>query len=197
MNSINKTSTNGIPGRNRLAFRSGLATGLLSLALLSSAALAAHAQQYQMFLKLDGIEGESKDSTHFKEIDIFGFGQAIQSPPAAGGKPGLGDLTLIKQMDKSSPRLTLACAQGIHIATAVLTVRSTAGSKVEFYQIKLTDVVITSVKVNTPDESTPRPLENVTLNYAKIEWIYTPLKPDGNKDNPVVSSWDLSTNTGR
>jgi hypothetical protein len=41
------------------------------------------------------------------------------------------------------------------------------------------------------------PVESLTLNFAKIELKYQPVKPDGSLDTlrPVPAGWDVATNT--
>ena len=83
-----------------------------------------------MFLKLDGIEGESKDAKHAGEIDIESFawgmaqtGSGHRGTGSGTGKVDVHDITITKVVDKSSPSLMLACANGKHIAKGSITVR--------------------------------------------------------------------------
>ena len=155
---------------------------------------------YDMFLKISGIEGESTDARHAKEIVVLSFSQGVSVPPSlpggtGGGKATFTDLSIVKQVDKSTPLLYQRSAQGTHFPQAVLTLRSVGGSQVEFYKITLTDVLISSVQTGGSSGGDNRPVETLTLNYAKIEWQYVPVNADGSAATPVNGSWDLRTNT--
>jgi len=81
------------------------------------------------FLKLDGVEGESKDSKHQNEIEIgsFSFGATQSGSFSAMGGGGSGkvsmqDFHLTIPTQKASPKLLLACATGNHIPKGFLPV---------------------------------------------------------------------------
>jgi len=74
------------------------------------------------FLKVDGIEGESKDDKHKGEIDLeswsWGASQAGTSPGGGGGGAGkvsMQDFHFVMKVNKATPKLILACAKGDHI----------------------------------------------------------------------------------
>src|SRR5437899_871992 len=105
-----------------------------------------------MFIKLDGITGESKDSNHSGEIDVlsvsFGMSNAGSFGMGSGGgvgKVSIQDIVFTKLVDKSSPTLMLKCATGDHIDTGKLTVRKAGGTPLEFYTIDLEKIFITSI----------------------------------------------------
>ena len=84
-----------------------------------------------MFLKIEGVEGESTDKSHQGEIDIlsWSWGMSQSGTTHMGGGGGSGkvsvqDLSLTKYIDKSSTVLLTHCATGKHIPKAVLTVRN-------------------------------------------------------------------------
>ena len=89
-----------------------------------------------MFLEIKEIPGESSKAGHVEQIDIvsFSFG-AVQSGSFARGGAGGGagkaefqDISIVKEVDKSSPKLFQACACGTHFPKATLYVRK-AGDK--------------------------------------------------------------------
>src|ERR1700753_4105926 len=78
------------------------------------------------FLKIDGIEGESKDSKHKGEIDLdsWSWGANQSGTYHGGGGGGAGkvamqDFHFVMKINKASPKLMLACASGEHIKKAV------------------------------------------------------------------------------
>ena len=81
-----------------------------------------------MFIKMDGIKGESGDKSHKEEINVLAWswgmsnsGSAHLGGGAGSGKVNVQDLSLTKYIDKSSPDLMLCCCNGKHIAKAQLT----------------------------------------------------------------------------
>lgn len=138
-----------------------------------------------MFLKLDGIEGESTDSKHKGEIEVrsWSWAETNAATGASGGGRGAGkvsmsDLVITKDVDKSTPKLALACATGEHISQATLTVRRAGGEQQEYFEITLTDCLVTSYQMSGADGGGV-PSESLSLNYTKIEWQYKPQNPDG------------------
>jgi type VI secretion system secreted protein Hcp len=80
-----------------------------------------------MFLKIDGVEGEAKDKTHGKEIDVLAWAWGASNAGSGSGKVKVHDLTITKNVDSSSPKLLLACFAGTHYPSALLTVRKAGG----------------------------------------------------------------------
>jgi type VI secretion system secreted protein Hcp len=153
-----------------------------------------------MFLKLDGISGESADSKHKGEIDIesFSFGVSQPGTSSTGGGGGSGkasfsDLSIVKKADKSSPNLMLKCATGEHIASALLTVRKAGGSQQEYYKIKLTDLLVSNFQ-NTGSGGDSIPIESLSLNFAKIEFEYNEQDSKGGLKGVVKSGYDIKGN---
>src|SRR5262245_35434298 len=97
-----------------------------------------------MFLKLEGIKGESKDHKHVDSIHIesFTWGMTQPSNNATGGGAGSGkvsikDIAITKFVDKSSPSLLLCCANGKHIAKGLITFRKAGAKPLEYLKFKL------------------------------------------------------------
>lgn len=152
-----------------------------------------------MFLKLDGIKGESPDAKHKEEISIesFSFGVHQTGASAHGGGGGAGkasfeDIHVTKKADVASPMLMLACATGQHIKSAVLTVRKAGGKQEEYYKIKLTDLLVSSHQ-NT-GHGADAPVEQVSMNFSKIEFEYYPQKPDGTLGGVSKAGYDIKQN---
>lgn len=148
------------------------------------------------FLKLDGIKGESQDSKHKDEIEIssFGFGVHQTGSSSGGGGSGTGkasfdDLHVTKSADNSTPALMKVCATGEHIKNAVLTARKAGKDQQEYYIIKMTDLIVSSVtNVGTNGET---PSESVSLNFSTIKFEYQAQKSDGTLGGKVEFGWDL------
>ena len=154
-----------------------------------------------MFLKIDGVPGESKDQIHTKEIDVLSWswgmsnsGSAHVGGGAGAGKVHVDNLQVSKYVDSSSPKLMLACCAGTHYTQAVLTVRKAGGTApVEYVVITLKEVFITSVSTGGSG-SDDRFTESVSLNFAKVSLDYVPQQAKGGKGTAIPFAWDIAAN---
>jgi len=154
-----------------------------------------------MFLKLEGIKGESKDSKHSDEIHIesFSWGLTQTGVHGVGGGGGAGkvnvhDISITKFVDKSSPELMLACANGKHIAGGLITVRKAGENPLEYLKIKLSDILVSGVQ--HAGSGADLLTENLTLNFSKFNVEYQMQGKDGKpQGGPVTMGWDVKANT--
>ncbi|MDJ0943322.1 MAG: type VI secretion system tube protein Hcp [Kiloniellales bacterium] len=156
---------------------------------------------HDMFLKLDGVKGESKDHQYKDQIDIlsWSWGMSQSGSMHAGGGGGSGkvdvqDIHITKYVDTSSPNLMAYCCSGKHFPQALLTVRKAGGdAPVEYVKIKIEEVLVTSVSTGGSG-SDDRIIENVTLGFAKVVHEYTPQAADGSAGASIPSGWDVAAN---
>ncbi|MBI1745331.1 MAG: type VI secretion system tube protein Hcp [Acidobacteria bacterium] len=153
------------------------------------------------FLKIDGIEGESQDSKHKAEIDVesWSWGESQSGSHAGGGGGGAGkvsmqDFHFVMKVNKSSPKLMLACANGEHIKKAVLVCRKAGKEQQEYLKITLSDLLVSSFQTGGSGQSDVIPNDQISLNYSKIEYEYKAQKPDGTLDGAVKAGYDLKAN---
>src|SRR5688500_4594160 len=152
-----------------------------------------------MFLKLDGIKGESKDHKHKDEIHIesFSWGMNQTGAHGAGGGGGAGkvavhDISITKFVDKSSCDLMYHCASGKHIGDGLITVRKAGDKPLEYLKVKLTDILISGYQ--TAGHGSDVLTENLTINFAKCEVDYQEQKPDGSGAPAGHFGWDVKSN---
>ena len=154
------------------------------------------------FLKIDGIEGESKDSKHKNEIDIlsWSWGCSQSGGMAYGGGGGAGkvsmqDFHFTMRCNKATPHLIFACASGKHIPKALLTVRKAGGKQEEFLKYSFTDLLISSYQTGGSD-GMDVPTESVSFNYTKVQVEYKEQDAKGGLSGGAVKFWDLKENKG-
>jgi type VI secretion system secreted protein Hcp len=150
-----------------------------------------------MFLKIDGIQGESISKAHPNEIDVlsFSWGESNSSSAASGGGTGAGkvemqDFHFVMPVTRASPKLFLKCADGTTIPSAVLTVARVSpktGTIDEFLKWTFSDVQITSYQEGGSDADLA-PLDQVSFNFNKIEVSY-----DG-AGGVTEAGWDVMKN---
>jgi type VI secretion system secreted protein Hcp len=153
-----------------------------------------------MFLKIKGIEGESTDGKHGKEIDVLAWSWGIsqsgtfhQGGGGGAGKANVQDISITKWVDKASAPLMRSCASGEHIKDATLTVRKAGKDPLEYIIIKLEPVLVTSVSTGGSGGE-DRLTENVTLNFGKVEFTYKTQKAEGGAGDTMPFKYDVQKN---
>jgi type VI secretion system secreted protein Hcp len=153
-----------------------------------------------IFLKVDGINGEATDVNHQNEIEVVSWSWGVSevfitsgSGGVIGGKPKVGDFVISKQLDRASPNLLRACLTGKHINEVVLTQRKAGAGKPNFLSITLQDVLISSLN-DTDTGVAARATESVVFAFGKVIYEYVPHKPNGQPDTPVTLKWDVKAN---
>ncbi len=100
-------------------------------------------------------------------------------------------------MDKASPKLYLACTNGEHIAEVTMEITRSDGDQEKYFEYLLTDVIISSTSPQGSTQSgDDRPVEEVSFNFAKIQWTYSPIDDTGALSGEVVTHWDLAADKG-
>lgn len=153
-----------------------------------------------MFLKIDGIKGESHDAKHPDEIHIesISWGGQQQGTHGAGGGGGAGkvsmnDIHITKLVDKSSIDLMYAMCSGKHLKDALITFRKAGEKPLEYLKIKLTDVLVSSQQYSGSGHG-DQVMESLSLNFAKFEQEYFMQKKDGSGEKAGQIGWDVKKN---
>ena len=153
-----------------------------------------------MFIKIDGIKGESKDSKHKEDIDVLAWswglsnsGSAHVGGGAGAGKVNVQDLSFTKWLDKASTALMLHGMNGKHIKEALLTVRKAGETQLEYLKIKLQDILISGVQ-HSGHEGGDLLSESLTLNFAKFHVEYQEQDSKGKGTPAGEMGWDVKAN---
>lgn len=156
-----------------------------------------------VFLKLDGLTGDSTDSKHPNELEVLSFSSGVSmamgprsfSGSATNERASLSDLSITKVVDSSSPFLFKAVCAGQSIAEATLSVNRAdgKGGKIEYLKYTLNDVVISNYQASGSDGS-GLPVESFALNYAKIQISYTATDATGAAKGAKMAGWDVALN---
>jgi type VI secretion system secreted protein Hcp len=156
-----------------------------------------------MFIKLEGVKGEAKDSKHKDEIDVLAWSWGISQSGTfhAGGGGGAGkanfqDISFTKYVDSASANLMLFCANGHHVKEADLVVRKAGDKPLEYIKIHLEPVLVTSISTGGSGGE-DRLTENVTLNFGKVKVEYIGQKPDGSGEPAKTFLWDIVKNENK
>lgn len=155
-----------------------------------------------LFLKIDGIDGESTDDAHDKWIEVMSYSLGVSQPvsgvSATGGRTGgradFQDLTITKTIDNSTPDLNIKCASGEHVPKIELELCLATGDKHTFMKYTLEDCIVTSISPGGSTGGETKPLENVSFAYGKIKWEYTPIDHTGAPGSATDRTWNLEKN---
>jgi len=154
-----------------------------------------------MYLWVEGIEGESTDDAHQRWIEIVSFDSKVSIVEGAttsregsytGSRPQFSELTVGKVIDKATPKLHLHCCNGKHIPEVIIELCRAMGEKQVYMKYTLQDVIVSAVGPVTVDPSNQ--LEQVSFRFGRIEWEYTLTEADGRPGSPVQEGWDLTQN---
>ncbi len=94
---------------------------------------------YDIFLKIDGIDGESMDDKHKNEIEVLSWRWNIHQESTMHAGSGLGsgkvsvtNLSFEHYIDRASPNLFKYCSSGKHIPQAIPVMRKAGGNPLEY-----------------------------------------------------------------
>lgn len=151
-----------------------------------------------MFLKIEGIQGESVDRDHADEIDVLAWswgmtnsGSMHVSGGGTSGKSSFQDISVTKYVDRTTPNLIQKLATGDHYPSAILTIRKAGADPLEYLVITLTDVLVTSISTGG-DGTEGKVTEKITLNFKTFELVYKPQQADGSGGAPVDVAYDIA-----
>ena len=155
------------------------------------------------FLKIDGIDGESQDKTHKASIQLesFSWGETNAGTFSSGSGGGAGkvqmqDFHFVMNVNKSSPKLFLACANGEHIPKAVLTARKAGKDQQDYLKVMFNDLLISSFQTSGNADANHLPLDQISFNFTKVEIEYKEQKADGTLGGAIKAHYDLKQMTG-
>ena len=156
-----------------------------------------------MFLKIENpnVEGSSADSSHAKQIQALSWGHSFSQPTSptrssAGGgtveQATHAPFSFTKYTDSATDDLLKLHWSGKHIGKCTFyAYRADGNNKAVLYlQIDMEQVVISHFSVGGGAGDIP--VENVSLNYGKVKYIYKgQKKEDGTADGDQPVSHDL------
>jgi type VI secretion system secreted protein Hcp len=158
------------------------------------------------YMKLDDLEGEATDQSHPKWVLVDAMSFAIHRSIQPGAKDNerrgattISDVTIVRQLDRSSVPLQVACAVGtvfdqveIHFCTDL------AGKREPFLKYKLWNVIVSSYTLGPCLAGASKPTESIELNSSAVEWTYVTM--DRNSLGPgenITGSYDLGSGEAR
>lgn len=135
------------------------------------------------FIKIGDIKGESTDNEHKEWINLLSVSHGISRP--GGGATGstrqrasatFGDVVVVKELDKSSPKIQESIATGQVFPTIELdltSLSSGSGRNEPFLRWELKNVQVTNYRITGNSDGSTRPTETFSLNFEEIKVTYT------------------------
>jgi type VI secretion system secreted protein Hcp len=164
------------------------------------------ARSTALFLQVDYIPGESQDPDHRNWIEPSAFHWGVSRPgqsfPIGAGSPtpaaDHADLTIVKEIDKATPKLFLKCCNGGTIPTITLEIWPTGtlySRPLVVYE--LSDAIVTSAKPVGANVGSSYLMEEVSFNYRRIDITYNEFDPKtGTLKGSVKAFWDRQIGKG-
>ncbi len=154
-----------------------------------------------MYLKIEGVEGESMRGEHEKEIQIlswsFGGTNSASLDSESGGGAGRADfqdVSFTKWVDATTPTLFQSLCQGVHFPKGTLSVYKAGGEKpLKYMQMDFDGMILTSVSTGGSGGE-DRLTENITFAVKKVTMTYIAQAADGTAKGEYVGSWNVQTN---
>ena len=154
-----------------------------------------------MFLKLDGVDGESSDSKHSGEIQIQGFQLGVMSPRdsitnQAKGARRWSHLSIKANVDMSTPLLFMKLATNAKIPKAVLSCRKAGKEQFEYFKVTLSEVMVVKIQAGDLESGGGDviPHCDFDLAFGKIEISASPQTSGGPMSGQVMFMDDLMNN---
>jgi type VI secretion system secreted protein Hcp len=162
-----------------------VAAGVIATLLGARSAMAA--DTVSLFLKVKGtvIQGESSQPGREGSIDCLFYEQSGQVDARSGTAAGMGTgrrvyepIKILKRVDKTSPLLMKALAEGAVLEAEFRFFRTRVDGREEpYYSVKVMQARVLSLKQSSPNLTqatapTQPSVEEVTFQYRDISWHF-------------------------
>ncbi|MCA9192384.1 MAG: type VI secretion system tube protein Hcp [Planctomycetales bacterium] len=155
------------------------------------------------YLKVGEITGESTDEGHQGWINLLSVGTYMTRPMVIGASGStrhrssvrLGDLTCIKEVDASTPKLQEALADGTSFPKVCvdLCTSSEGSQRIPYLTWELANARVTSYSIDATTDGEDLPTEQIAFNFEKIKVTYDRLDKNNKSLGKVEFTWNLES----
>jgi type VI secretion system secreted protein Hcp len=152
--------------------------------------------KYEAIKKGESLAKEHEGSKGWIEIGSIqlGCGRSISTPVGSSSKreadaPTVSELMISKYLDSSSPLFFQESLIGQACTAKIDLVETGADYLNTYLEITLTNAMISGYSVSSGGG---RPSENISLNFTKIEYKYTPFNDQHKPGSAVPVTYDLT-----
>lgn len=150
------------------------------------------------FLKLDGIDGESDDEKHKKQIQLLSWSWGANNMSSVAGSGGSGagkvdltDFNVSIYFDKSTPKFFKDICKGDHIKTGTLEAVKAGGDGKPYLKVDFKEIFITSLQISGSSEI---PMVSLSFTYNEIKMDYSEQNNEGNLTSTGAVTYNLKEN---
>ncbi|PDO89045.1 MULTISPECIES: Hcp family type VI secretion system effector [Kosakonia] len=148
-----------------------------------------------IFLRIDGINGESKDAQHpgWTDVNSYSWGSKRNNgAPGGTGKVNYHNLSVHCQVDKTTAGALLYSSNGNRIRTVELSACKAGGGQMEYYRITLENVILVEVLLSDHGVTTDVEYE---FEAEKVKFQYWEQGGMGGKGAETRMGWDIKNST--
>lgn len=155
------------------------------LIVLCTAVLVTQVTFGAVFIKFDGVDGESNDAQHraYSDVLSWSWGSTANSKSTC-----VQDFHFVKEVDKSSPVLLMDQVRGKFYPTVRLAVTADFSDqgRVEYIILEFKNVRMSSHSTNSNADSLP--VEQVSLNFEEVTYTYIKFDARGAPAETVIAT---------
>ncbi|MDF7660374.1 type VI secretion system tube protein Hcp [Erwiniaceae bacterium L1_54_6] len=143
-----------------------------------------------VFLKIDGLMGESKDSAHQDWIDVgtYSWGVRRKGDTPGSGATNYHHLTVHCQADKATAGALMYASNGNKVKKVEISTCKAGGSQMEYYRITLESVIIIEVLLNESGSMTDVEYE---FQADRVKFQYWEQCASGVKGAETRMGWNI------
>jgi len=154
-----------------------------------------------IYVKINGIPGESTDSKHKGWLEALSVSKSVDQPvsqaSASGGRTGgradFSQIMCTSTVDKAYPLLMLHAANGNHISEILVEFCEQVKDKHTFMKWTLTDVIVSHVGLSAAGGDA-KPIADYSFAYGKLKEEYTEVDHMGKPGATTEATWNLEEN---
>ena len=150
------------------------------------------------FMRIPNIPGESKAHDHKDWIDLLELSNSLLriGQGQSNSSTRFEDVRILKNVDKSSPKLLEALAQGLVFEeVAIEHGQQVSAGLWKQHEFLLHNVTVTDFQLHANQNNTLAQ-DSFSFAYDKIDWIYRLSDARGFEQGRVEAFWDIVANTG-
>jgi type VI secretion system secreted protein Hcp len=153
-----------------------------------------------LFIKFDGVDGECNDKDHKAWSDLLSMSWGLHKAGAGAtgqtrrrGVVTVEDVVIMKEYDKSSPKLAEAVCTGKIFPKVEIHDTTTYGdgNRATFLKWDLKNVMVSSFNVSGAGSGDAVPTDSVSLNFEEIKQTYVEYDAKGSKKGNVEMGWKV------
>ncbi|QHM70964.1 Hcp family type VI secretion system effector [Mixta intestinalis] len=143
----------------------------------------------ELYLRLQGITGESRDNLHQGWIDLKGYSWGLESPgTGANGTVNFQNVIVYASLDKATPAMITHATKKTLISKAELAICRAGSEHKEFCRITLENVRIVSISMGDSGVASE---VSYGLEADKVQFQYWEQTSRGGRGAETRTTWDI------